>query len=36
MITQMRPIDTKRLINKIGFLDWDNFIKIEKAVINLI
>jgi mRNA interferase MazF len=36
MITQMRPIDTKRLINKIGLLDWDNFIKIEKAVKNLI
>lgn len=36
ILTQMRPIDTKRLINKIGFLDWDNFNKIEKAIRKLI
>ncbi len=36
ILTQMRPIDTKQLINRISFLDWKNFIKIEKAIRKLI
>ena len=32
IISQIRLIDTKRLINKIGFVDHDVFEKIRKAV----
>jgi mRNA interferase MazF len=32
MITQMKPLDTKRFINRIGLMDWDNFDKLEKAI----
>ena len=36
IISQIRLIDTRRLINKIGFVDTDTFEKIRKAVKKLI
>jgi mRNA-degrading endonuclease toxin of MazEF toxin-antitoxin module len=35
MISQIRVIDTKRLVYKIGFLDKDNFGKITKTIKSL-
>ncbi|MBI5005410.1 MAG: type II toxin-antitoxin system PemK/MazF family toxin, partial [Candidatus Lloydbacteria bacterium] len=32
IISQIRLVDTKRLINKIGFIDKDLFDKIRKTV----
>ncbi len=31
LISQIRLIDTKRLVNKVGFLDPDTFVVIKKA-----
>ena len=35
LISQLRLIDVKRLITKIGFIKQNNYIEIQKAVINL-
>jgi uncharacterized membrane protein (UPF0182 family) len=35
IISQMRLIDAKRLISKMGFIDETNYKEIQKAVINL-
>ena len=36
IISQIRLIDTKRFVNKVGVLDWKTFNKIRKAVRTLI
>jgi mRNA interferase MazF len=36
MVSQMRPIDTKRLINYIGFLNNETFHKIKEAIRNIL
>ena len=35
VLSQMKVVDTKRLLEKIGFLNKDNFLTLKKAVRNL-